>query len=190
MAAQAAPTPPVNRSEQDERSWYLFAASGATSLVIGVLVLAYPDPSVRLLGVFLGIDLVVAGGFLIIRGASALSPEGSGQGELLLGILALIGGVVVIRNPDKSLTLLALVLALYLIVMGALALARALISSERRAASLAKGVVFVAVGTMIVVLPDISRATLTLLGGIALCLVGAADLGEAFIERSRRRRLA
>ena len=45
-----------------ERLWYLIAISGVVSMVIGILVLAYPDPSIKLLGVFMGIDLLIVGG--------------------------------------------------------------------------------------------------------------------------------
>src|SRR4051794_8431186 len=41
--------------------WYLLAISGAISAVVGVLVIAYPSPSVKLLGVFLGIELLLGG---------------------------------------------------------------------------------------------------------------------------------
>lgn len=168
-------------------AWSVFAISGVVSLVVGILVLAYPGPSVKLLGVFLGIDLVIVATLLIVRGVAGLSPEGSGQGSLLLGILGLIAGVVVIRNPGETVTLLALALAIYLIVAGALALAQGLISSDRRAVSLLKGVVLVAAGTVIVAWPDISLNALVVLAGIALILQGIFELVEALLLRSLRR---
>jgi uncharacterized membrane protein HdeD (DUF308 family) len=188
MTTQAAPTSPAAGADRDGEAWYLGLVSGVTSIAIGALVLAYPAPSVRLLGVFLGIDLVIAAGVLIVRGARALSPDGAGQNELLLGILALIAGVVVIRNPERSLTLLALALGLYLIVAGALTLGRGVASPERRVVSLVKGAVLASAGTLIVAWPDIGRATLTILAGVVLCLVGAFDIGEAFVTRRQQRK--
>jgi len=189
MAGDASLEPDELELPDGERAWYLFAVTGLVSIVIGVLVLAYPDPSLRLLGALLGIDLLIAAGALIVRGTTTLSPDGSGQNELLLGILALIAGVVVIRNPGETVTLLALALAIYMIVAGALALGRGLVTREQRAASLVKGLALCAAGTVIVTWPDLSADTFALLGGLALCLVGAADVGEAFVLRSRRRRL-
>lgn len=167
--------------------WYLFAISGAVSAVIGVLVLAYPDPSVKLLGVFLGIDLCVVGILMIIRGAGRdADPEG-GPAALLMGTLALIGGVIVIRNPDRSLELLAVAFGVYLIVVGAVALGNGLVHRERRASHLVRGLVLVAAGTVIVSWPDISVTTLAVLAGIALVLQGAIEIGEALFLRSASR---
>ena len=170
-----------------ERNWYLFAVSGAVSAVIGVLVLVYPDPSLKLLGVFLGVDLLIVGVLLIVRGASSKSDPASGPAEILLGTLALIAGVIVVRNPGESLVLLAIAFAAYLIVAGALALASALVNRERRGAALAKGLVLVAAGTVIVAWPDISLKTLTVLAGISLILQGAGEIAEGFLLRGLRR---
>ena len=184
MAIAPAPAPtPAPAPARQVSAWYVYAVSGVVSLVIGILVLAYPDPSLKLLGVFLGIDLLIAGALLIARGAARDAAD-AGPAAILLGTLALIAGLIVIRNPAKSLTLLVLAFAIYLIVAGALALGRALVDSERRWASAGRGVLFVAAGTLIISWPDISLTTLAVLAGIALVLQGAIEIGEAFIVRS------
>jgi hypothetical protein len=168
--------------EEAVRSWYLFAISGVVSFVVGVLVLAYPDPSVKVLGIFLGIDLLIAGGLMIIRGAANESE--SAAAAIMLGMLALIGGLVVMRNPERSLELLAVAFAIYLVVAGAVTLGHGLVRSERRWATLGRGLVLVAVGTVILSSPDISVRGLAVLAGIALVLQGAIEVGEAFFLRS------
>jgi uncharacterized membrane protein HdeD (DUF308 family) len=170
---------------QPERYWYLFAVSGAISLVVGVLVLAYPDPSVRVLGVIIGIDLLAVGTMMIIRGLAGDVGE-SDAASTLLGTLALIAGIIVVRNPEKSLTFLVVAFGAYLIVTGALALAHAIIRSEHRGIALLRGVVLVGAGTVIVSWPDLSTKTLAILAGIALCLQGAIEIGEGFLLRSQR----
>jgi uncharacterized membrane protein HdeD (DUF308 family) len=176
---------PVDTAEM-LRAWHLVAISGVVSLTVGVLVLAYPDPSIKLLGVFLGIDLLLGGVLLIVRGVSSRAGE-NGTPALVLGVLALIAGVVVIRNPGESLVLLVLAFAIYLIAAGALALAQAVAIAEQRGALLVRGVVLIAAGTVIVAWPDISLTTLAVLCGIALCLRGALEIGEAFVLRSAER---
>ena len=166
------------------RVWYLFAISGVVSAVIGVLVLAYPDPSLKLLGVFLGLDLLIGGVLLIARGASSESDPTDGPAAVLLGVMALIAGLIVIRNPGESLVLLVLAFAIYLIVAGALALAHGLVRRQRRWATLGRGAVLVTAGTVIISWPDVSLATLAVLAGLALILQGAVEIGEAFLLRS------
>jgi uncharacterized membrane protein HdeD (DUF308 family) len=177
----------VEALDYAERNWYLFAVSGAVSAVIGILVLVYPDPSVKLLGVFIGIDLLIVGVLLIVRGAASRSDPSAGPAEILLGTLALIAGLIVIRNPGDSLVLLAVAFAAYLIVAGSLALAAALVNREGRGTALARGLVLVAAGAVIIAWPDISVKTLTVLAGIALILQGAAEIAEALLLRGLRR---
>ena len=163
--------------------WYLFAISGAISAVIGVLVLAYPSPSVKLLGVFLGVDLIAAGVLMIVHGASGRAGD-AGAAILLLGTLAVIAGLLVIRNPARSVVLLALAFAIYLIVAGAVALGRGIVHRNGRAVTLVKGGVLVAAGTVIISWPELSLKTLTVLIGIALILQGVVEIAESLALRS------
>jgi uncharacterized membrane protein HdeD (DUF308 family) len=181
-STHAPPLTPVG-SESPGRVWYLFAVSGVIGVVIGVLVLAYPSPSIKLLGVFLGIDLIAGGVLLIVRGTAGRAAEG-GAGLLLLGTLAVIAGLIVIRNPAHSVALVAVAFAIYLIVAGALALGRGLIHREQRAGELVKGVLFVTAGTVIISWPELSLKTLTVLIGISLILQGAVEIAEAFTLRA------
>jgi uncharacterized membrane protein HdeD (DUF308 family) len=170
-----------------ERLWYLFAISGVVSVVIGILVLAYPDPSIKLLGVFLGIDLLIVGGVLIVRGVARDADADTASGGLLIGTLALIAGLIVIRNPGESVALLAIAFAIYLVVAGAVAVGHGLVQRERRWVTLGRGIVLVTLGTVIICWPDISLTTLAVLAGIALVLQGAVEIAEAFVLRSLSR---
>jgi len=160
-------------------AWSLVAASAAVSLVVGVIVLTHPDPSIHFLGILLGIDLLVAGALFIMRGASSESDPEAGPYAILVGILALIAGVVVIRNPTESLSLLVMVFATYLIVAGAVALGRGLASRAGRGVRVVRGLVLVALGTMIVAWHDPDLGTLAVLAGIALVLQGLIGLAQA-----------
>ena len=172
--------------EVAQRVWYLFAISGAVNVVFGLLVLAYPDPSIKLLGVFLGIDLLIIGGLLIMRGLSSRADDAEGSGGLLLGTLGVIAGVIVIRNPGETVAVLAIAFAVFLIVAGALALGHALTRPERRGVSLVRGVILIAAGTVIVSWPDVSLKTLAVLIGISLLLHGAVEIAEALLLRKVR----
>jgi uncharacterized membrane protein HdeD (DUF308 family) len=159
----------------EQRQWYLLAISGAIAAIVGVLVIAYPSPSLKLLGVFLGIDLVLGGILALFRGPSA--------GYLILGVLAIGGGLLVIRNPGKSLVLLVLTFAIYMVIAGALALVRGIDGEGPRAVTIVRGIVLVAVGTVIVAWPDISLKTMAVLAGIGLVLQGLVEIAEALALR-------
>jgi uncharacterized membrane protein HdeD (DUF308 family) len=168
----------------EERQWYLLAISGAIAGVVGVLVIAYPSPSLKLLGVFLGIDLVLGGILALFRGFGGDGDRGTSAAFLILGVLALGAGVVVIRNPGQSLVLLVLTFAIYMVIAGALGLVRAIIGSEEgRALAVVRGIVLVTVGTVIVVWPHISLKTMAIVAGIGLVLQGMVEIAEALALR-------
>jgi uncharacterized membrane protein HdeD (DUF308 family) len=170
----------------EERRWYLLAISGAIACIVGVLVIAYPSPSLKLLGVFLGIDLLLGGILAMVRGFGGDADRGTASAYLILGVLAIGGGVLVIRNPAHSLVLLVLTFAIYLIIAGAMSLVRAIGDEERRAIAVVRGVILVAVGTVIVVWPDISLKTMAVVAGIGLVLQGVVEITEALALRALR----
>jgi uncharacterized membrane protein HdeD (DUF308 family) len=166
--------------------WYLPAIAGVVSLVIGVVVLAYPEPSLKLLAVFLGIDLLIVGLTLIVGGAA----RGAGAPAVVLGVVALIGGVIVLRHPGNTVAVLALALSIYLIAAGALDVGRALATDTLSWRTIGRGALLVAAGTLIVAWPDISLKTFALLAGLALLVQAAVDIGEAYVLREERRLVA
>ncbi len=168
------------------RLWPLFVTAGVLSAAIGILVLAYPDPSIKLLGVFLGIDLLASGVLLIVRGFAGRR-DGDTSGAILLGTVAVIAGVIVIRNPGESLALLAIAFGIFLIVAGALALGEGIVRRTGRGRNLAKGGVLLAAGIVIVAWPDISLRTLAVLAGISLILQGVGEIAEGMLVRSLSR---
>jgi uncharacterized membrane protein HdeD (DUF308 family) len=167
--------------------WHLFVVSGVISAAIGILVLAYPSPSLKLLGVFLGIDLLASGVLLIVRAVSTRGGDAAGAGGMLAGTVALIAGLLVIRNPGRTVVLLAIALAIFLIVIGAIELGNGLAASSGRWGKLAKGAVLVAAGTVIIAWPDISLTTLAVLAGISLILQGVGEVMEGLVVRSLSR---
>jgi uncharacterized membrane protein HdeD (DUF308 family) len=162
------------------RLWYLLLVAGVISVGVGVLVLAYPDPSLNVLCVIVGIYLLVGGVLAIVQ---TVSDADRGPTGILLGILALIAGVVVIRHPSQSLVAVALAIGLWFMVAGALDLARA-ITGPRRLAALVSGIVLIAIAAWILGSPHITVTTLAVLAGIALCVRGVIQIAEAFMLRS------
>ena len=108
--------------------WYLLVISGLIGMGVGVVVLVDPSRSLPTLAVILGVYLLVAGVFVMVRTVSDRERSATG---LLLGILTLIAGVVVIRHPGQSIVAVALALGLYFIVTGALDLAQAITGPRR-----------------------------------------------------------
>ncbi len=167
-----------------EQYWYLLTITGGFGVAMGALVLSEPSRSLKALAVIAGIYLLAAAVLLMVR---ALSDQTRTVDGFLLGVVALIAGIVVLRNPSGSVVVVSLALGAFFIVTGALDLARAIVG-PRRLFSLVRGVVLVALGTAIISSPEISVKTLALLTGIALCAQGAVQIAESLVVRSLYRR--
>jgi uncharacterized membrane protein HdeD (DUF308 family) len=162
--------------------WWLLLLAGLISLGVGVVVVANPDRSLKVLCALVGIYLLAAGVILIVKTASE---QERGAGGILAGILALIAGVVVIRHPGQSLVAVALAVGIWFIVGGAIDLSHA-ITGPHRLLYLLRGGLFVAAGTIIVASPHITLKTLAILIGIGFIVNGALQIAEAFVVRSRQ----
>ena len=173
----------IRRAPQVEQLWYLLVLTGLVSVGIGAVVVAHPSRSLETLSVLVGIYLLIASAVLIVR---AVTDEQRGPAGILIGIVALIAGVVVIRHPGQSVVLVALVIGIYFLIEGALDLARAIMWPPR-GLYLLRGALLIAAGTLIVASPEISVKTLAIVTGIALMVGGAFQIAEGFILRSQQR---
>jgi hypothetical protein len=88
---------------------------GLLSILIGLLVLHHPFETVAVVGFLIGVFWVVGGVALLVAG---LSPEAEGRRTrpILLGLVYAITGVICLVYPGLSLTILAVILGIGLIV--------------------------------------------------------------------------
>lgn len=101
----------------------------------------------------------------------------------VLGVAALVVGVVLLFNPVAAARTLALLLGLSLVVGGLLEMAVGWAAERRRTASVALGAVLVVGGILAVAWPGITLYTLVLITGLSLIVHGAARVGLAVVER-------
>jgi uncharacterized membrane protein HdeD (DUF308 family) len=165
--------------------WWLLAVLGAVSVVAGILAIAYPDITLLAVGITFGFYLLVAGVFEIVQAIGG-APESRAL-SAIVGVIALIAGVVCIRRPGESLLALVLVLGVYLIVAGGVHLVQAFAGDARRGLAPLAAIADIVLGVLILALPKISLATVAVLFGISLILRGAVALGGAFQLRRTRR---
>lgn len=145
---------------------------GALSAVAGVLAIAYPKITLLALALISGINLMILGALAV---GEALGDEDADGKTLrvVLGIVAVLGGIVVLRRPGETLLVLVVALGAWLVVSGIVELVRALLRrTERRALVALGGVIDVALGIVVLALPEISLRTLATIVGIAFVVHG------------------
>jgi len=179
---------PADEIREVTRLWWLLLLGGAASVVIGVLLLVWSGRTLEVVAILVGIELLLIGAIQI--GIAAAQEEGSRTGPLLVGILAGIAGLVVIRHPAGSVLVVALTIGICLVVSGVVSLVAAFGARAGRGWLLLGAAVNLIVGVVIVAWPKFGVTSLAVLLGIYLIVRGLLEGVSAFALRSANRSLS
>jgi uncharacterized membrane protein HdeD (DUF308 family) len=170
------------------RSWWWPAFFGVVSIVAGLLSLAWPGPTLLVLAVLFGIELIVWGIYRLV-GAITFGDAGGGARTLwaILGILSLLLGFYSLRHIVITLLSLGLLLGIFWLVDGIGLIVSAVEhrGMPGRGLSLFSGVLGAIAGLVLLVWPAISILTLSVLVGIWLLILGFTQLSIAMQLRRR-----
>lgn len=100
---------------ESHRIW--LGITGLLFIVIGVVLIRHLHLTLAVIGLFVGITWIVQGVTALIGGLAGGTREGRGW-WIAFGLLSLIAGIVVVATPVSSLTVLAVLLGVWFIVMG------------------------------------------------------------------------
>jgi uncharacterized membrane protein HdeD (DUF308 family) len=114
---------------EQHRVW--LGIAGLLYVVIGVVLIRHLNLTVAVIGLIVGLTWIVQG-LAALFGGIAGSREGRGW-WIFFGIVSLIAGIVVVSDPISSVTVLAVLLGIWFIVMGLIEVSAAFII--RRAVS-------------------------------------------------------
>jgi uncharacterized membrane protein HdeD (DUF308 family) len=170
---------------QIAKEWWLLAVLGVVSVVCGVLAIVYPDITLLAMGIIFGFYLLLAGVFELVE--AMVGDAASRALSAIVGVVALIAGLVCLRRPGESLLALIAVLGIYLIVTGVARLVRAFASVEHRGWGVLAAIVDIVLGILVLSWPDESLVTLAILFGISLVFRGAFALVGAYQLRKLRK---
>jgi uncharacterized membrane protein HdeD (DUF308 family) len=150
----------------------------------GIITLAWPGETLLVLGVIFGIFLMIAALLEII---DAITGDPGGRAlSAILGVVALIAGLICIRRPGESLLAIVIVVGVYLIAAGVLRIVLAFGSEGRRGAGIALGVVDAVIGIVILAWPKVGLGTLAILFALSMLVRGAFVLFVGFQLRKVR----
>lgn len=169
------------------RSWAWLLGSAVATVVPGVLVLGWPEATLHVLAVLIGLYLLLTGAF---RFVAVFAREGHERlPGLLLAVLYVLAGVLCLRNPLQTIAALSLIVGMVWLVSGILSLYTALITENLPHRGLVMGMAVLAVvaGIVVLALPAESARALTRLLGIWLVLLGLAEAVVALGWRSALR---
>ena len=162
----------------------VFGIAGAAALVIGVLLLVWPQHTIPVLAFLFGIYLVITGG---VRLALGIFGQSLGTGtrvlNVLLGVLLVIGGVIALRDTAVASATLLLIVAIVVgigwIVEGIMAITESG-ASMSRGWSITYGIISILGGVAVLAVPGWSGFWLLMVAAIILIVLGIIGLVRAF----------
>jgi uncharacterized membrane protein HdeD (DUF308 family) len=163
------------------RAWWLGLLFGLISLAGGVLLVVYPGPTLTVIALLVGIELLIAGVFVIVSAFGR--PAGERSWSVLGGALALIAGVIVLRHPSGSILVVAMAVGIYLILAGVLRLVGAAEGEGDRGWLVLAALIDLALGIVIVAWPSFGITSLAIVLGIVLIVRGLAVIALAVALR-------
>ncbi|WP_405768715.1 DUF308 domain-containing protein [Actinacidiphila glaucinigra] len=172
-------------------SWGWSLGFALTTLVAGVIVLVWPDGTLHVLAVVIGLYLLVAGVFRFVT-AFSRRDGGSRVTAVIVAVVAVLAGVLCLRHPLQTTAVLSLVLGAYWLVSGLLVgfIAIAGRDMPHRGMAFAVAALGVVAGIVVLAFPVQSAVALARLVGLWLVLLGLAEAAAALALRSLAKRPA
>lgn len=171
------------------KAWLVPVTFGVASVVLGVLVLAWPGHGIGALTVLFGLYLLVTGGYRFVAAVQLRGVDPIARVvALVLGALAVAVGVVCLIDPFRTASSFAVVAGAFWLAAGAITWfgARQRRGRDRdpvRAAGSAGGVFSMVVGVLIMLFPSASLLFLAVVLGCWLVFFGLSALATGLAAR-------
>ncbi|MEU2053031.1 HdeD family acid-resistance protein [Streptomyces bungoensis] len=172
-------------------AWQAVLCTGLASLVLGVLVLVWPGPSLLVAGVLFGVYLVVSGVFQLVSAFGTHRATSLRVLAFVSGALSILLGLFCFRGPLQSILLLALWIGIGWLIRGITQTLAAVHDARMpaRGWQIFLGIVTFVAGIVLIDAPFTSIGVLTLVGGWWLVVVGVVEIVTAFGIRGRARQV-
>jgi len=166
-------------------AWGAVLFGGLLLIAAGVVLLVWPSATLTLVAILIGAAVLVSGLVKLFEGFTASGQSGGMRaGYIVIGTLAVLAGVYLIRHHALSLFLIAFVTGLYFIVHGISDIGVATTPNvPGRGLRAVLGVFSLAAGIIMVVWPSLTLTLLVLIVGAWLLLYGLVLCGLAFSTR-------
>ncbi len=174
--------------EKQPSVWWIPVLMGLIALGVGVFFVIRNDSTLKTVTVILGIFLLIQA---VVEILVAIFGKGEGRGALaLVAVVTAIAGLLLVKKPFETLTVLVLILGIVFIVAGIARFVDAVTSKEGRGGNLLVCIVDIAVGVLILAWPDVTLTTIAIIIGIALIIRGILMIVFGFQLRSAEKDLA
>ncbi|NUS91585.1 MAG: HdeD family acid-resistance protein [Nocardia sp.] len=169
------------------RAWQAMLIIGSASVVVGILVLLWPGPSIVVLAVLFGIYLLISGIFQLVAAFGGHISSGWRVMLIVSAVLSFILAFFALRHLGDAVLLMALWIGIGWMFRGVAVLIAGIDApsgAPGRGWNVFFGIVLLIGGGMLIVWPFHSVAVLTLVAGWWLIFMGIVEIVGAFQVRS------
>ncbi|WP_111719679.1 HdeD family acid-resistance protein [Homoserinimonas sp. OAct 916] len=153
---------------------------GLVAVILGAWAVFSTAATLNVIAVLFGLYFLVIGAIRVVTGLVATGLNaGARILDLLLGVLVLVAGIFMLRNPDTTLVLLSLMVGIAWIIEGVASIAESADDSSRWV-GIVFGVISILAGIVVLSVPMQAISTLAIVAGIFLIVAGISQLFRAF----------
>ncbi|MEU6577702.1 HdeD family acid-resistance protein [Streptomyces sp. NPDC046805] len=158
-------------------AWQVVLLTSVASLILGIVILVWPGPSLLVAGILFGIYLIASGVFQLVSAFGTHRTTSLRVLAFISGALSILLGLFCFRGPMESILLLALWIGIGWLMRGITQTLAAVSdnSMPARGWHIFLGVVTFIAGIVVIVSPFTSIAVLTVVIGIWLIVVGIVE---------------
>jgi uncharacterized membrane protein HdeD (DUF308 family) len=175
------------------KHWGIVLTFGLLMGGLGVAVMAWPDKTIAVLAILLGISLLVGGLFSLVAGFTQPDQQTSARVlSVISGALSILLGFLAFQSITHATVILALIVGIGWLMRGIFDLVMGISAKgvPGRGLVITSGVLTLLAGLAVLLWPSITLTALAWIGGLWLVLVGIVQVVGAFSLRSAAKELA
>jgi uncharacterized membrane protein HdeD (DUF308 family) len=161
--------------------WGALAVIGALSILAGVLLMFWSEPSLLAVALIVGFDLLALGCVQLFNAFFSPVTDGRRVSTAIVAGVEVVAGLVVIARPGGSLQVVAIALGACLVLTGAFLLL-ALGEVDHRGPLVMRAAADIVIGGVLVIWPEFGLKTFAVVAGIGFVVRGIVTLLAAWAE--------
>jgi uncharacterized membrane protein HdeD (DUF308 family) len=165
------------------RSWWLILIWGAVTLLAGILTIVWPDRTIVVVAILIGIQFLVSG---VLRLISAFAFEGEGHRawDVLVGLGSVVVGILCLKDVFQTIAALTLIIGILWVIQGIAEFFAGVAGlSMNRGLTILMGILGFVAGVVILTYPITSIVALAWVLGVWLTVYGGMLIAAAFTVR-------
>ncbi|WP_419999823.1 HdeD family acid-resistance protein [Streptomyces boninensis] len=162
-------------------AWHTLLAAGIAALILGIMVLAWPGPTLLVAGIFFGLYLLFTGIAQLVAAFGTHTSAAMRVLAFISGALSVLLGLLCFRGPLQSIFLLAIWIGIGWLIRGITETVASVQDDDMPARGwhIALGIMSALAGVVLLVSPFESIAVLTIVAGAWLVAMGIMEIMTA-----------